>query len=226
MVINGQEVELVGNLRFEKSLSQWLYLGIKRGFDILIASLLLIPCAPIFLIVPILIKLDSPQGGVFYLHKRVGKNGKTIYLYKFRSMRDGADKELTKMLKDPKIRQQWEANYKIHNDPRITRIGKILRKTSIDELPQLLNILKGDMSLIGPRPIVESELKKYGKNRDKFLSVTPGVTGWWACNGRSARSYEDRMNLELYYVDHQGLWIDIQTMWYTIWAVLKGHGAE
>ena len=226
MVINGQEVELVGYLRFEKSLSQWLYLGIKRGFDILIASLLLIPCAPIFLIVPILIKLDSPQGGVFYLHKRVGKNGKTIYLYKFRSMRDGADKELAKMLKDPKIRQQWEANYKIHNDPRITRIGKILRKTSIDELPQLLNILKGDMSLIGPRPVIESELEKYGKNRDKFLSVTPGVTGWWACNGRSATSYEDRMNLELYYVDHQGLWIDIQTMWYTIWAVLKGHGAE
>ena len=226
MVINGQEVELVGYLRFEKSLSQWLYLGIKRGFDILIASLLLIPCAPIFLIVPILIKLDSPQGGVFYLHKRVGKNGKTIYLYKFRSMRDGADKELAKMLKDPKIRQQWEANYKIHNDPRITRIGKILRKTSIDELPQLLNILKGDMSLIGPRPVIESELEKYGKNRDKFLSVTPGVTGWWACNGRSATSYEDRMNLELYYIEHQGLWMDIITMWRTVWSVLKGHGAE
>ena len=224
MLTNEREVEVVSYLHLEK-MRRMIYLGVKRVFDVLVVGLALIPCAPIFLIVALLIKIDS-RGGVFYKHKRIGKNGKPIYLYKFRSMREGADRELAKLLEDPEIRKEWSENYKIHGDPRVTRVGKILRKTSIDELPQIFNILKGDMSLIGPRPLVEDELRKYGKNRDKFLSVTPGVTGWWACNGRSATSYEDRMALELYYVDHQGLWLDIQTIWKTTWAVLKGHGAE
>lgn len=215
----------MGFLRSERSLRYLAYLGFKRVFDVSVASMALILSSPIFLIVPIAIKIDS-RGGVFYKHKRVGKNGKTIYLYKFRSMREGADKELEKILEDPKIRKEWEANYKIHNDPRVTRLGKILRVTSIDELPQIINVLKGDMSLIGPRPLVKDELKKYGANREKFLSVTPGVTGWWACKGRSAVSYEDRMKLELYYVEHQSLKLDFLIIWYTLWAVLKGHGAE
>ena len=137
-----------------------------------------------------------------------------------------ADEKLKEMLKDPKIKEEWEDNYKIDHDPRVTRVGKILRRTSIDELPQLFNILNGDMSLIGPRPLIEGEIEKYGKNKAKFLSVTPGVTGWWACNGRSCRTYEDRIKLEIYYVDHMSLWLDIKIIFKTVIAVIKGHGAK
>ena len=202
-----------------------IYLIVKRFLDILFSLIVLIICSPIFLVVAILIKIDS-KGPVFYKHKRIGKNGKTIYLYKFRSMHKDADKKLKELLKDPKIKKEWEANFKLDNDPRITRIGKILRKTSIDELPQLINILIGDMSVVGPRPIVDGEIDKYGKNKDKFLSVTPGLTGWWACNGRSCKSYSDRMELELYYVDHVSLLLDTKILLKTVVAVIKGHGAK
>ncbi len=202
-----------------------IYLIVKRFLDILFSLIVLIICSPIFLVVALLIKIDS-KGPVFYRHKRIGKNGKTIYLYKFRSMHKEADKKLKELLKNPKIKKEWEANFKLDNDPRITRVGKILRKTSIDELPQLINILKGDMSVVGPRPIVDGEIDKYGKNKDKFLSVTPGLTGWWACNGRSCKSYSDRMKLELYYVDHISLILDTKIIFKTIVVVIKGHGAK
>ena len=201
------------------------YLVFKKIFDLLISLLLFVIFIPIFLIVSILIKIDS-KGPIFYKHKRIGKDGKPIYLYKFRSMYSDSDQKLEELLKDPKLKKEWEENYKLDNDPRITRVGKILRVTSIDELPQILNILKGDMSLIGPRPLVEGEIEKYGSNKEKFLSVTPGVTGWWACNGRSCRTYEDRMRLELYYVDNMSLSLDIKIVFKTILAVLKGHGAK
>ena len=202
-----------------------LFLGFKRLVDITISLILSVVSIPIFLIVALLVKIDS-KGPVFYKHKRIGKNGKTIYLYKFRSMYNDSEERLKEMLKDPKIRKEWEENYKIDHDPRVTRVGKILRRTSIDELPQILNVLKGDMSLIGPRPLVEGEIDKYGKNKAKLLSVTPGVTGWWACNGRSCRTYEDRIKLELYYVDNMGLWLDIKIIFKTIIEVIKGHGAK
>ena len=202
-----------------------LFLGFKRLVDITISLILSVVSIPIFLIVALLVKIDS-KGPVFYKHKRIGKNGKTIYLYKFRSMYNDSEERLKEMLKDPKIRKEWEENYKIDHDPRVTRVGKILRRTSIDELPQILNVLKGDMSLIGPRPLVEGEIDKYGKNKAKLLSVTPGVTGWWACNGRSCRTYEDRIKLELYYVDHMSLWLDIKIIFKTIIEVIKGHGAK
>ncbi len=210
-------------LKIKKKAS--IYLIFKRFLDILFSSIILIICLPIFLIVAIFIKIDS-KGPVFYKHKRIGKNGKYIYLYKFRSMHKDADKKLKDLLKDPKIKKEWEANFKLDNDPRITRVGKILRKTSIDELPQLINILKGDMSVVGPRPIVDGEIDKYGKNKDKFLSVTPGLTGWWACNGRSCKSYSDRMKLELYYIDHISLLLDTKILLKTVVAVIKGHGAK
>ncbi|MCI5967838.1 MAG: sugar transferase, partial [Tenericutes bacterium] len=177
-----------------------IYRFIKRTFDFIISGLSLILLSPIFLLIAVLIKFDS-KGKVFYKHKRIGKNGEYIYLYKFRSMYSDSKERLEKMLEDPKIRKEWEENYKLDNDPRITKIGSILRKTSLDELPQLFNILVGDMSIVGPRPVIDDEIKKYGSNKDKLLSVTPGLTGWWACNGRSCTSYEDRMKLELYYVD-------------------------
>ena len=143
-----------------------------------------------------MIKMDS-KGKVFYKHKRIGKNGEYIYLYKFRSMYSDSKERLEEMLKDPVIRKEWEENYKLEHDPRITKVGNFLRKTSLDELPQLLNILNGDMSIVGPRPVIDSEIEKYGDLKEYFLSVTPGLTGWWACNGRSCTSYDERKRLEL-----------------------------
>lgn len=231
MILHGRRREAV-NYRNERRITrsklvQRTYLRFKRVCDISLAGIGLVAFSPIFLIVAVMIKLDRcDKGPVLYKHMRVGKDGKTIYLYKFRSMRNGADKELEVLLKDPKVKKQWEENFKLASDPRVTRIGKILRKSSIDELPQLINILKGDMSLIGPRPLVEEELEKYGVNREKFLSVKPGVTGWWACNGRSETTYRERVGLELYYVDNLGPWIDLKIICKTIWDVLKGRGAK
>lgn len=202
-----------------------IYRFIKRTFDFIISGLSLILLSPIFLLIAVLIKFDS-KGKVFYKHKRIGKNGEYIYLYKFRSMYSDSKERLEKMLEDPKIRKEWEENYKLDNDPRITKIGSFLRKTSLDELPQLFNILVGDMSIVGPRPIIDDEIKKYGSNKDKLLSVTPGLTGWWACNGRSCTSYEDRMKLELYYVDHRSILLDIKVIIKTAISVIKKDGAK
>jgi lipopolysaccharide/colanic/teichoic acid biosynthesis glycosyltransferase len=133
---------------------------------------------------------------------------------------------LEELLKDPKIKKEWEANFKLDNDPRITKVGTVLRKTSLDELPQLLNILKGEMSIVGPRPVVDKEIEKFGIYKKKLLSVLPGLTGWWACNGRSCTSYEERVKLEMYYVDNKGLLLDIKVILKTFVTVLKRSGAK
>lgn len=202
-----------------------LYPVIKRFFDILLSGLGLIILSPVFLIVGLIIKSDS-KGSVFYKHKRIGKNGETIYLYKFRSMYSDSKERLEELLKDPVVKKEWEENFKLDNDPRITRIGKILRKTSLDELPQLINIFKGEMSIVGPRPVIDGEIDKYGFRKRKFLSITPGLTGWWACNGRSCTSYDERMQLELYYVDNISLKLDLKVIMKTVVSVLKKDGAK
>ena len=201
-----------------------LYLTIKRLFDICVGVVGLIFALPIMLLVKIANICTGDFGPLFFKHKRIGKNGETIYLYKFRSMVVNAE-ELIKTF-TPEQKAEFEQNYKLDHDFRITKVGKIIRKTSIDEVPQVLNILKGDMSVVGPRPLVEGEIEKYGKNKDKFLSVTPGLTGWWACNGRSCKSYKDRIKLELYYIDHMSLWLDIKILFKTVGAVIRGHGAK
>ena len=178
--------------------------------------------SPLFLILAILIKLDS-KGPVFFLHTRIGKNGKNIKIYKFRTMVTNAE-ELIKEF-TPEQMKEYKENYKLTNDPRITKIGKFLRKTSLDELPQLINIIKGDLSIIGPRPVVKDELEKYEENIAKFLSVTPGLTGNWAANGRNNTTYEERMRLELEYVDNISLKTDIKIFFQTIYAVIKKEGA-
>lgn len=205
--------------------SDIIYRFVKRTFDILVSGLSLFLLSPIFLIIALLIKMDS-KGKVFYKHKRIGKDGEYIYLYKFRSMYSDSKERLEELLKDPKVRKEWEENYKLDNDPRITKIGDILRKTSLDELPQLLNILNGDMSIVGPRPVIEDELEKYGSNKQKFLSVTPGLTGWWACNGRSCTSYDDRMKLELFYIDNRSILLDLKVIYKTFISVIKRDGAK
>lgn len=202
-----------------------VYNFFKRALDVVLASTALVVLSPVFLATGLAIKTDS-NGPVFYKHKRIGQNGKPIYLYKFRSMYTDSKERLDELLKDPKIKQEWEENFKLNEDPRITKVGNFLRKTSLDELPQLLNIIKGDMSIIGPRPVIDDEIEKFGDKKDKFLSVKPGLTGWWACNGRSDTSYEERVNLELYYVDHQSFSLDIKCFFKTIESVVKKEGAK
>lgn len=204
-------------------ISKKVYIKIKRVIDVILASVALILLSPLFAIIAIAIKIDS-KGPVFFAHKRIGKNGKIIKLYKFRSMVINAE-ELIKSF-TPEQMKEYKENYKLTNDPRITKVGKFLRKTSLDELPQLINIINGDLSIIGPRPVVADELEKYGVNKDKFLSVTPGLTGYWAANGRSNTTYEQRMKMELYYIDNLSLKMDIKVFFKTILSVLKKEGAR
>lgn len=204
-------------------ISKKVYIKIKRVIDVILASVALILLSPLFAIIAIAIKIDS-KGPVFFAHKRIGKNGKIIKLYKFRSMVINAE-ELIKSF-TPEQMREYKENYKLTNDPRITKVGKFLRKTSLDELPQLINIINGDLSIIGPRPVVADELEKYGVNKDKFLSVTPGLTGYWAANGRSNTTYEQRMEMELYYIDNLSLKMDIKVFFKTILSVLKKEGAR
>ena len=204
-------------------ISKKVYIKIKRVIDVILASVALILLSPLFAIIAIAIKIDS-KGPVFFAHKRIGKNGKIIKLYKFRSMVINAE-ELIKSF-TPEQMREYKENYKLTNDPRITKVGKFLRKTSLDELPQLINIINGDLSIIGPRALVADELEKYGVNKDKFLSVTPGLTGYWAANGRSNTTYEQRMEMELYYIDNLSLKMDIKVFFKTILSVLKKEGAR
>jgi len=196
---------------------------VKRIIDIFISGIGLIICLPIFILIAIIIKIDS-KGPVFFKHKRIGKHGKKLEIYKFRTMIDNAEEAMKYFTEEQK--KEFKENFKLENDPRVTRVGKILRKTSLDELPQIINILKGEMSIIGPRPIVKNELEKYGKNQERFLSVAPGLTGYWAANGRSDVSYEERMALELYYVDNRSLLLDLKIFLKTIGSVLRGRGAK
>ena len=177
---------------------------------------------PIFAIISLAIKLES-RGPIFFKHTRIGKDGKIIKIYKFRSMVENAEDLIKRFT--PEQMKEYEENYKLSNDPRITKVGKFLRKTSLDELPQLINIIKGDLAIIGPRPVVANELKKYGTNIKKFLSVTPGLTGYWAANGRSCTSYEQRMQMELYYIDNLSLKMDVMVFFKTIEAVVRRKGA-
>ena len=216
---------ITATLESEVKNKKVLYLVVKRLFDIIVSGISLIILAPVFLLIGIMIKIDS-KGKVFYKHKRIGKNGEYIYLYKFRSMYSDSKERLEELLKDPKIRKEWEENYKLEHDPRITKVGDFLRKTSLDELPQLLNILNGDMSIVGPRPVIDEEIEKYGDLKDYFLSVTPGLTGWWACNGRSDTNYDERKRLELYYIQHRNFLLDLKIIFKTFTSVIKRDGAK
>lgn len=199
-----------------------VYLAFKRIFDVISASVALILLSPIFLILIIAVKLDS-KGPVFFGHKRIGKNGSDIKVYKFRTMVVNAQEVFEAFT--PEQKAEFEKNFKLENDPRITRIGNFLRKSSLDELPQLVNIIMGNMSVVGPRPIVKKELVKYGKDVDKLLTVKPGLTGFWQANGRSDTSYEERVKMDMYYIDHRSFFMDIKIIFQTVKSVIKGEGA-
>lgn len=198
------------------------YKIVKRTADVALSSIAMVALLPVFAVIALAIKLES-KGPVFFKHTRIGKDGKIIKLYKFRSMVDNAEDLIKKFT--PEQMKEYQENYKLKDDPRITKVGKFLRKTSLDELPQLINIIKGDLSIIGPRPVVSEELKKYGVNTEKFLSVTPGLTGYWAANGRSCINYEQRMQMELFYIDNLSFKMDIKVFFKTIEAVAKREGA-
>lgn len=200
-----------------------VYDFVKRFADILCSTIAIILLSPFFIIISIAIKATS-KGPVIFIHKRVGKNGKEIGIYKFRSMVMNAEELIEKFT--PEQKEEFQKNFKLENDPRITKIGKILRKTSLDELPQLFNILKGDLSIVGPRPIMEVETEIYGKYKDMLLSVKPGLTGFWAANGRSDTSYKRRRAMEIYYVKNRSLLFDIKIILKTVISVFKGEGAK
>ena len=207
------------NLTFKSNLF------IKRLIDILLIVLFSPLLIPIFLILMFLTKVTS-KGPIFYGHRRVGKNGVEFKCWKFRSMCIDADKKLDEILKNnPQMRIEWEKERKFQNDPRVTKFGKFLRKTSLDELPQLINILIGQMSFVGPRPVTESELEKYGAYKDYILSVTPGLSGMWQTSGRSDTEYEERIALDTSYIQNWSIWLDIWILIKTVYVVLKGRGA-
>lgn len=200
-----------------------IYRIVKRVLDLIVAIIgLVVSIIPMALIV-LLIKLESP-GPAIYVHNRIGKDGKPLPLLKFRSMVMNAEEMIKNFT--PAEKAEWEANFKLENDPRITKMGKFLRRSSLDELPQLVNIIKGELSIVGPRPVVAKELEKYGDRQAKFLSVTPGLTGYWQAYARSTCSYEERMEMELYYVDNASFWWDVKIVFATVGAVLSGRGAQ
>lgn len=204
-----------------------IYFFIKRFFDIVIGFIGCLILVPVYILIRILYILNKDYHRIIYKQIRIGKNGKEFNLYKFRTMVPNADKVLKKILKKNKeLAKEYKQNHKFENDPRITKVGEFLRISSLDELPQFVNILKGDMTLIGPRPLVIGELDKHKGNRRIYESVRPGITGWWACNGRSNLSYKERLELEYYYVKHQGFRIDIKCIFKTIAVIFKKTGAK
>lgn len=220
------EVEKIGVHKNKNKILTYLNLFIKRIADIIGSVVGIIFLVPITIIVAILNVLHKDYGPIFYSHKRIGKNGKYFKMYKFRTMVVDADKKLAELLEnDEEARKEWDMNRKLKNDPRITKIGKILRKTSIDEFPQFINVLKGDMSLVGPRAVIDGEIEKFGIYKKDILSVKPGITGYWAANGRSDTSYDERVFLEYKYVENFSIFMDVKILIKTVVSVLKKEGA-
>lgn len=198
---------------------------IKRSFDFVVSCITLLFLSPILLLIALMVKLDG--GPAFYGHKRIGQDGKTFSCLKFRSMVAGDNKKILQDYLDnnPEARIEWQETQKLKDDPRVTRLGKLLRKTSMDELPQILNVLKGEMSLIGPRPIVQDELKKYGSDIAYYYRVRPGITGLWQASGRNDVSYTQRVQMDSWYVRNWSLWHDIAILFKTIPALFNRSGA-
>ncbi len=198
---------------------------VKRALDILVTATLIFALVPVFLAVAFAVWLTS-EGPVIYGHSRIGYRGRSFKAWKFRTMVKNADKVLEDYLyAHPELQEEWELNQKLKNDPRITRVGRILRKTSLDELPQLFNVLAGHMSLVGPRPIVNSEIAKYGTCFASYLRVVPGITGLWQISGRNNTTYAERLKYDSYYVHNWSPWLDYYILLRTVKTVLKCEGA-
>jgi Undecaprenyl-phosphate galactose phosphotransferase WbaP len=196
----------------------------KRVVDVMGAFILGLVFFPVILVV--VFSLSRDGGGVLFRHTRVGKSGRTFKVYKFRTMRPDADSILRELIaNNPQIREEWLRDHKLKDDPRITAIGKFLRRTSLDELPQLWNVLKGEMSLVGPRPITPEELRKYGRAARYYMAVKPGLTGIWQVNGRNDTDYNRRVAMDRHYVCTASLGVDAAVLAKTINVVLRRRGA-
>ena len=214
----------VALLRVSNNLRRWPARLTKRVFDTLLAVILLVLLSPLMLVIAIALKFEG--GTVFFSHQRLGKNGRKFNCYKFRSMVPNADIKLEAILKDnPSLKSQWDKEHKLKVDPRISKLGEFLRRTSLDELPQLLNVIKSEMSLVGPRPIVQEELHRYGLEKSYYLMVRPGMTGLWQVSGRNDVDYETRVYLDVWYVKNWSLWYDLALLFKTIKVVIFRSGA-
>ena len=220
------DVKMLDTYKKENKILVHLNKATKRAIDIigsLVGMLLLIP---ITIIVAILNIVNNENGPIFYAQKRIGKDGKILKMYKFRTMIVGADEKLKELLaSNEEMRKEWEENRKLKNDPRITKIGNFLRKTSIDEVPQFINVFLGQMSLVGPRAVVGDEIEKFGIYKKDVLSVKPGITGYWAANGRSDTTYDERVFMETKYARNCTVLMDIKILIKTVLSVLKKEGA-
>jgi len=197
---------------------------IKRILDMFLTILMLLFTWPIFIILALLVRFDS-KGPILYTQKRLGQHGKTFDSFKFRTMYNNADTKLDELLEsDPEARQEYAEYHKLVNDPRVTPVGKVLRRYSLDELPQLINVVKGDMNLIGPRSYLPRELPTMGDYAKIILKVKPGLTGWWQVMGRNATSFKERLRLDEYYISNWSIWLDIYIIIKTIWVLITGQG--
>ena len=211
-------------LRIHNNLARPWARYLKRLFDLAAASAILVLVAPLMAVIALLLRLEG--GPVLFAHQRVGREGRLFPCYKFRSMVPNAKEVLERLLaEDPEARAEWERDQKLRNDPRITRLGHVLRKLSLDELPQLFNVLKGDMSLVGPRPVVSEELERYGDAKVYYLMVRPGLTGLWQISGRNDVDYDQRVALDTWYVRNWTLWNDIVILFKTLVVVPSRAGA-
>lgn len=212
-------------IRVKNNLAHWHNRVLKRAFDLIASLLGMVFVIPLGIILSILIYVDSP-GPVIFAHRRIGRHGKEFPCYKFRSMVPNAQKVLADYLAaNPAAQEEWAQDFKLKDDPRITRIGAFLRKTSLDEFPQLINVIKGEMSLVGPRPIVQAEIEKYGEYIQDFYLVPPGITGMWQVNGRSDTTYEERVQMDSWYVRNWSVWIDMMYLLKTFRVVIAEKGA-
>ncbi|MCL6472476.1 MAG: undecaprenyl-phosphate galactose phosphotransferase WbaP [Firmicutes bacterium] len=214
------------SFRIRNNLANPLNILAKRLFDLVVGSLILVVALPLMTLIAIAIKLDSP-GPVFFSHRRIGRGGREFRCYKFRTMYQNNDEILRKYLEDnPQARYEWERFAKLRGyDPRVTRVGRLLRKFSLDELPQIFNVLKGDMSLVGPRPYLLREAAKLGRSASSILLARPGITGLWQVSGRNNIDFEGRLKLESWYVRNWSLWLDISLLVRTVGVVLARRGA-
>ena len=220
---NFQSHELL-MIHLRNNLANPLHRACKRTFDLVAASLLLVLLSPVLLTLAWQVKRDG--GPAFFGHKRIGQNGKTFKCWKFRSMVVNAQEVLQELLAtDAQARAEWDKEFKLKNDPRISRIGHFIRKTSLDELPQLWNVIKGEMSLVGPRPVIQAELERYGDDVTYYLEACPGVTGLWQVSGRNDVDYDTRVYLDAWYVKNWSLWTDISILFKTIKVVIQRDGA-
>ncbi|WP_422802923.1 sugar transferase [Streptococcus sp. FT1-106] len=205
---------------------EYAYLFIKRLFDIIVSLIVIGFLVIVTIFIKIIYLLYGDTKSIFYSQNRVGKNGKLFKMFKFRTMVPNAEEILKEILKDPVFKEEWDQYHKLEKDPRITKAGNFLRKSSLDELPQFINVLFNQMSLVGPRPLTPGELDYHNGDHDIYESVKPGVTSWWASHGRSNTSYKERLELEYFYIRNKSLFLDIKCILATIKGVLYREGAK